>query len=104
MNPQAGLWFDEHHIQVDLGFLGIAKDYEPSRLSIPFKRKPHQQLDEEQKAYNKAVSSLRIRVEHAIGGLKRYRFLADRLRCRNIDLYNQVAGVCAGLWNFQLTC
>ena len=32
-----------------------------------------------------------------------YRFLPDRLRCRDIQLYNLVAGVCAGLWNFCLT-
>ena len=48
-------------------------------------------------------SSVRVKVEHSIGGLKRYRFLSDRLRCRNIQLYNIAAGICAGLWNFCLT-
>ena len=42
------------------------------------------------------VSKIRIRVEHAIGGLKRYRFLSDRLN-------SLVAGIAADLWNFNLT-
>ncbi|MEM7656941.1 MAG: hypothetical protein AAF399_12485 [Bacteroidota bacterium] len=36
-DPEEGLWFDEQGMYVDLGFIGIAKDYEPSRLHIPFK-------------------------------------------------------------------
>ena len=42
-------------------------------------------------------------VEHAIGGMKRYRILADRLRLHDFDFYNDVLEVCAGLWNFQLS-
>ncbi|MBU6340980.1 MAG: IS5 family transposase, partial [Bacteroidetes bacterium] len=60
-------------------------------------------LTEDHKNSNKQRSSVRVKVEHSIGGLKRFRFLSDRLRYRNIQLYNLVAGVCAGLWNFCLT-
>ena len=108
-DPKQKCWFDEKGIYVDLGFLGIAKDYQTNQLFIPFKRPkrkskkhPKTKLTDEQKAYNKSVSKLRIKVEHAIGALKRYRFLSDRLRCRDSEFYSQVAGVAAGLWNYQI--
>lgn len=103
-DPLEALWFEAHHVKVHLGFLGLAKDYNSQKLSIPYKRKPKKQLTQQQKNHNRQISSTRVRVEHSIGGLKRYRFLSDRLRCRSIPLYNQVAGVCAGLWNYHLSC
>jgi hypothetical protein len=101
--PQGHLWFDNHNIHVDLGFLGIGKDYSSERISIPFKKSKNKPLTEDHKIINKQKSSVRVTVEHSIGGLKRFRFLSDRLRCRDIQLYNLVAGICAGLWNFCLT-
>ena len=93
-NPEQGIWFDEHHLFVDLGFLGINKDYD-EKILIPFKRKRKQILTEEQKKHNKDISKIRIKVEHSIGGMKRFRILSDRLRMRNMIRYNQVSGICA---------
>ncbi|MEL7065464.1 MAG: transposase family protein [Bacteroidota bacterium] len=108
--PEEPLWFDEKGLYVDLGFVGIDKEYEIPLLNIPFKKPrrkskkdPGIPFTREQKDHNKSVSQIRIGVEHAIGGLKRYRFLSDRLRCKDIHFYSQVAGVAAGLWNFQLS-
>jgi len=101
--PESLLWFDTHQLYVDLGFLGISKDYSAQVISIPFKKSKNNQLTKEQKLANKKMSSIRVKVEHSIGGFKRYRFLSDRLRCRDFQLYNLVAEVCAGLWNFSLT-
>ena len=101
--PDDSIWFDEHHLHVDLGFLGVCKDYPALGISIPFKKSKNNPLTEDHKKDNKHKSSFRVTVEHSIGGLKRFRFLSDRLRCRDIQLYNLVAGVCAGLWNFSLT-
>jgi len=101
--PEDRLWFDDHAIHVDLGFQGISKDYSGEQFSIPFKKSKNKPLTDDQKNTNKAKSSFRVNVEHSIGGLKRYRFLSDRLRCRDIQLYDLVAGVCAGLWNFCIT-
>lgn len=103
MPPEKQIWFDEHHLHVDLGFLGICKDYPAQQISIPFKKSKNKPLTKDHKKDNKRKCSIRVTVEHSIGGLKRYRFLSDRLRCRDIQLYNLVAGVCAGLWNFCLT-
>lgn len=109
-DPDENCWFSDHGLFVDLGFLGIKKDYDAKQIFIPFKRTkrkskedPETELTKNQKEYNKSVSKIRIKVEHAIGGLKRYRFLSDRLRCRDAAFYSQVAGIAAGLWNFQLT-
>ncbi|MBV6439217.1 MAG: hypothetical protein EPGJADBJ_00856 [Saprospiraceae bacterium] len=40
MPPGDRLWFDEHNLWVDLGFLGIEKDYAPSNLYIPERLTP----------------------------------------------------------------
>ena len=103
------LWFSENDVYVDLGFRGIEKDYESDRIKIPIKRKsrkskkdPKIPSTEEQKIFNKGVSSERIYVENAIGGMKRYWWLSNRLRCRDAEYYSMVAGIAAGLWNFQL--
>ena len=101
-DPTKGNWFDNFDLLVDLGFLGIQKDYCP-KVKIPIKKPKKKTLTESQKAYNKSVSQIRIKVEHSIGGLKRYRILADRLRMKSMVRYNQIAGICAGLWNYLLT-
>ena len=50
----------------------------------------------------KSISSERIYFENAIGGMKRYWWLTNRLRCRDADYYSMIAGIAAGLWNFGL--
>ena len=96
-------WFKGFQVRVDLGFLGIEKDYVCKELFLPNKKKKKQELSSEQKQENKLLASERITVEHAIGGMKRYRILSDRLRVQDVKLYNVILGVCAGLWNFYLT-
>ena len=97
-------WFKPFRVRVDLGFLGFEKDYVCKELLLPNKKKKQQELSPEQKQENKLLASERIYVEHAIGGMKRYRILSDRLRVHDVELYNVIFGVCAGLWNFYLTC
>ena len=101
-NPEKGKWFDNFNVLVDLGFLGIEKDYS-IKVKIPNKKPRKKELNNSQKEYNKSVSQIRIKVEHAIGGIKRYRILSDRLRIRNMVRFNQIVGLCAGLWNFMIT-
>ena len=99
--PDKG-WFEPFNIKVDLGYLGIAKDYICQPISIPHKKKKKIELAEQQKDENKSMASQRIRVEHNLAGLKRYRLLSDRLRLHTLNLYDQILGVCAGVWNFYL--
>lgn len=95
-------WFRNFNIRVDLGYLGIIKDYVCKSVAIPNKKPPKKELTESQKNENKVMASERIAVENSIAGLKRFRVLSDRLRIHDIDLYDEILGICAGLWNFNL--
>ena len=99
--PEQG-WFKNLKVMLDSGYQGFTNDYDCQEVVLPKKRSKHQPLTDEDKANNRQKSQLRIRVEHAIGGLKRYRFLSDRLRIHDCGLYNLIVGVCAGLWNLYL--
>jgi hypothetical protein len=102
--PPAQNWFADFCVRVDLGFLGFAQAYVCKELHIPHKKPKEQELTATQKEENKLRASKRIVVKHAIAGLKRYRILADRLRMHDLELYDHILGVCAGLWNFYLNC
>jgi DDE superfamily endonuclease len=102
-------WFADIHVRVDLGYLGIQSDYRSDRMDIPTKKPrkskkhPNPQLSEEQKAANTALSQIRIFIEHAIGGMKRYNILVQVFRNRKVDFEDDAVGICAGLWNFALS-
>ena len=104
-------WFTDIHVRVDLGYLGIQSDYRGDQLDIPTKKprksqkNPNPQLSEEQRAANTALSRVRILVEHAIGGMKRYNILVHAFRNRNRieNFEDDVIGICAGLWNLVLS-
>lgn len=101
--PAEKPWFNDLQIRVDLGYQGIVKDYDCQKVNIPEKKPVKGKLTELQKDANREKSSERIYVEHAIGGMKRFRYLSDRLRTHKVLLYESVIGICAGLWNFYLT-
>ena len=96
-------WFRELSIEVDLGYHGIRKEYDCQEVSQPKKKPKGGGSTAGNKAENRLKSSTRIRIEHAIGGLKRYRYLSDRLRTHKVNLYESSLLICAGLWNFMLT-
>ena len=83
----------------DTGFQGF-QHLHPNVL-LPKKRPPKGVLTEEEKAMNRLISSARIVVEHAIGGMKRFRAVSDVFRNRKgqDDCFMNVA---AGLWNLHL--
>ena len=45
---------------------------------------------------------MRVRVEHAIDGVKRYRIVKDTLRNWKADFRDLVCETCCGLHNFRL--
>jgi hypothetical protein len=96
-------WFIDKHIRVDLGYLGIAKDYRCKMLTIPHKKPHKKELTAKQKKENTSYAKERIYVEHSIGGMKRYRILSNRLRVHDFAFYDDVLEVCSGLWNFYIT-
>jgi hypothetical protein len=93
---------DDVGVWVDLGFLGIAKDYPCLQVVIPHKSSKHHPLTPEQKAENQIISAFRIRVEHAIAGIKCFRCLTDAYRNKGIVLADKFMLIASGLWNYHL--
>jgi len=61
-----------------LGFTGVDKDYPDACVMMPKKKPRGKELTGEEKVQNKIISSIRVRVEHAIGGIKRMRITTDK--------------------------
>src|SRR5262245_37417636 len=78
--------FADINVRVDLGYLGMKSAYRGEQIDIPTRKPrksqkhPNPQLSEEQKADNTALSRIRIFIEHAIGGMKRYNILVHTFR------------------------
>ena len=105
--PPKIAWFNKFIIHLDLGFQGFADLYPCKKLNIPIKKLRavkgnKNELNKEQKEFNKELAQQRIYVEHAIGGMKRYRILVNRNRLKNKKIINQTIGVCAALWNYSI--
>ena len=67
------------------------------------KKKPRgRELTEAEKENNRAISKIRVRIEHVIGGVKRYRIVKDKLRNWKENFRDQVMETCCGLHNFRL--
>jgi hypothetical protein len=102
-------WLADLQVRVDLGYLGIQSDYRRMRIDIPTKKPrkskkpPTPQLSDEQKAAHTALSPVRLFVEHAIGGMKRYNILVPVFRNHSANFEDDAVGICAGLWNFALS-
>jgi hypothetical protein len=100
-------WFKQKTVRLDLGFQGFKEIYKCRKLYIPHKKRrvkkgATNELSVEQKEQNKIQAAARVKVEHSIGGMKRYRILSHRLTLKSLTLIHCIVGVCAGLWNFIL--
>jgi len=100
-------WFQRFKVRLDLGFLGFANLYRCKKVYIPIKRKRvkkgcSNELTDKQKQKNKQQARERVGIEHSIGGMKRYRIVANRIRIKDTAFVNTIIGICAGLWNFML--
>lgn len=91
---------DEIVIAVDLGFLGLQKEYD--NIEMPHKKPRGGSLSEEQKQENRERSSRRVRCENAFSGVKRYRIVSDVYRNRVSDFDDRSMLTATGLWNFYL--
>ena len=101
-------WFVDIDVLVDLAYLGMPTAYRSESIQLPHKKprkskkNPVTLLTDEQKTENRALSQIRIFVENAIGGIKRYNILVHRFRNHKFGFEDDVIGICAGLWNFSL--
>ncbi|MEO1397206.1 MAG: transposase family protein [Cyanobacteria bacterium J06634_5] len=84
----------------DTGFQGYAPD---GVTVIQPKKKPRGgELTPEEKIINRAISSLRVEVEHQIGGVKRCQILVQKFRNRMDNFVDEVMETACGLHNFRL--
>lgn len=86
-------------ILADTGFVGIQKQHE--NTSIPKKKPRGKFLSDLEKEMNRLISSCRIGVEHAIGGMKRFGAVSHIYRNKN-GWDDKLVLVCAGLWNLHV--
>ena len=93
--PDKSLW-------VDRAFQSIQKCLKPSNnLMIPHKKPRGKPLSCQHIQENKIISGIRIVVEHAINGMKRFAATSHIYRNRR-GQDDQFINICAGLWNFHL--
>lgn len=90
---------NEVSILTDTGFIGTQKQH--PNVFMPKKKSKNYALTELDKQFNKLISSTRMVVEHAIGGIKRYKVAADIFRNKN-GLDDMFMELSAGLWNYHL--
>jgi len=84
----------------DTGYQG----YNPAGVKIvqPVKKPKNKELTKEQKVENTRISSVRVRVEHAIGSVKRMRIVKDECRLRKNNFVKTIFHTCAALHNLRL--
>ena len=102
--PPSLNWFDQFIVDLDLGYQGFEDDYFAKTVLIPFKKKKQKELYDLKKAYNRPLAQWRVGIEQAIGGMKRYRILAERIRLKSIDQIDTILEACTRLWNFHIVC
>lgn len=91
---------DEIPVELDLGFLGVQKQYD--NIRIPHKKPRGGELTEEQKAENRALSQSRVVCENAFAGVKRYGAVSAVYRNRIEEFDDHLMLTATGLWNFYL--
>jgi hypothetical protein len=69
-------------------------------VTTPYKKPKGGALIAEQKAYNRALSQVRVRIEHCIGWIKNGAIIATRFRCTH-GIYTAILRTVCGLVNAQ---
>jgi hypothetical protein len=99
-------WFANASIFLDLGFYGANSDY-GANVKLPHKRKRKSKanlnpsLSKEQIIENANHARTRIAVEHAIGGIKIFNCLMQRIRNHLPSIIDNFFWLSAGLWNLK---
>jgi hypothetical protein len=96
----AGSIPDEIPIEVDLGFLGLQKEYD--NIQLPYKKPRGGKLNAAHKEKNRVLSQSRVVCENAFAGVKRYSAVSAVYRNRVAEFDDHLMLTAAGLWNFYL--
>ena len=84
----------------DMGFQGF--EMRDVHIVQPKKKPRGGTLTVEEKAENCRIASIRVRIEHVIGSVKKYRIVHDVIRTRADIWWDKVMETCCGLHNFQI--
>ena len=88
------------YLYQDMGFQGFVL---AGVTMVQPKKKPRGgELTPLEKAINRRISAIRIRIEHAIGGVKRYRMVKDKIRLLKDGIRDTIMETCCGLHNFRI--
>lgn len=87
---------------VDKAYVGIQHSLKHQNpVMIPHKKPKGKPLTSAQKKENKVISGIRIVVEHAVNGIKRFGSMSATYRNRK-GQDDEMIYLCSGLWNFHL--
>jgi hypothetical protein len=75
-------------------------DPQGAETIMPTKKPIGKELTKQQ---NIEISSIRIGVEHEIGGVKKWRIVKDTFRCRKFGFAHKVMLIACGLHNFSIS-
>lgn len=84
---------------VDLGFQGI--NPENVVVVMPEKKTKGRSLSGQQKAINTLISSIRVKVEHDIAGIKRCRIIRNQIRLHGWQAKDRFMNIACGLHNLR---
>lgn len=89
-------------IRMDTGFQGFRKEFPDHAISIPAKKPKGRELSRTLKEQNLRKSRIRILVEHAIGGVKRFNIVTQVFRNKQENVDDRAMLITCGLWNYHL--
>ena len=84
----------------DLGFLGVDKAY-PNAV-LPYKKPKNRELTELQKDINRAISKLRVGIEHTFASVKRLKIIGHKIRLKTNGIRDTMIRIAAALHNLRL--
>jgi hypothetical protein len=84
----------------DAGYQGLV--LKGVSIIQPKKKPKGRELTNDEKETNKAISKVRVMIEHVIGSVKRYRIVKDECRLRKNKYPYKVFLTCAALHNFRI--
>lgn len=87
---------------MDMAFQGCQTQFPNHTFSIPEKKPRGRELCKTKKDKNKKKSALRVLIEHAIRGPKRYRITTDVFRNKKKGFDDKAMFLACGLWNYHL--
>ena len=85
----------------DLGYVG--HEAKNAIVFMPEKKPKGRELTQDQKNINQMISSIRVKVEHVIGGVKILRILKEKIRLRTDGIRDLVMEIGCALHNFRIS-